>query len=153
MEDSKIPEQIEFNLNKPVKYHKNGNEELSYQLTLYAPAGRHRQELVKLKQGFLKSISSLQGSYNQSNANQSQENQGIGSDEIIMILMMSDVDMNKYFDNFKALLCKNICYVDPNQKLTEYIYDNIDLDDLERLLGEYLSNFLLSSWIQRLNKT
>jgi hypothetical protein len=148
-----IKESFEFYLNSPVSYHKAGEEEKSYQLTLYAPKGKHRQELIRLKQGFLKAITSLQNMSTGQARAEAEEQQGIGSQEIVMALMMSDVDMNKYFEDFKALLCKDVCYVDSNQKMTEYIYNNMDLEDLERLLGEYLSNFLLSSWIERLNRT
>ena len=146
-----LPESIKVILKNPVKYHKNGEIEYSHELTLFAPTGSHRRELVKLKQYFIKAIKSLQGNENSDQA--PSEDGGLTAEAISYVFMFSDIDFNEIIDTFEALITKGLCNVDDNQKITSSIYKNIMPDDLEKIIGEYLLAFLLSSTMTNLKKT
>lgn len=146
-----LPESIKVILKNPVKYHKNGEIEYSHELTLFAPTGSHRRELVKLKQYFIKAIKSLQGT---DKADKSSSDDGqLTAESISYVFMFSDIDFNEIIDTFESLITKGLCNVDDNQKMTSSIYKNIMPDDLEKIIGEYLLVFLLSSTMNNLKKT
>jgi len=79
-----------------------------------------------------------------------EEKDAMDGKQIIMMLLMSDVDYNDAFPHLKKLLTGGACEIDEGVPLTAFHYDQIDIDDEDKLLGEYLHNFLLTSLIDDL---
>ena len=91
------------------------------------------------------------------NFNKENNDEGTGSDEIsgteiMTIIMMSNVDLVKYQDTFRELLLNGVAFVSDTQKMTQHIYDNMSIEDSEKLMGEYISNFLLLFSMKALTK-
>jgi len=76
----------------------------------------------------------------------------IDGKSVCTILMMSKVDINDCQDDFKEILLGNCCFVDKDMPLNEMMYNQISDDDINLLLGEYIANFLIPSWMKQMMK-
>lgn len=143
--------EFNFNLENPIEVHKEGQIEKAYELILKAPSNKQRREAAKLKQGFFRAIKGMAD--NKGNVEQvEQENEGtITGSEVISIIMMSNVDLNDYQESFRELLLNGACFIG-EQKLTSPLYDKLLDSDTERLMGEYVANFLLASHLSKMSK-
>jgi len=141
--------QFDFILNVPIKYALDGNETQAQLLALKAPSNKSRKYAAKLKQGFYKSIVALKDTFTESDtsSNKKEENDKFDGEQVVQMLMMAGVvDFEDYLDNFKKLITNHgICRIDDKMPLNDHLFDEISYDDSERLLGDYLSTFLVSS--------
>lgn len=139
-----------FTLSSPVKYHDAGQVTEGHELLLKAPSNKNRIESAKLKQGFfraLKSMADERGNVDTETA-ESKDNLISGS-EVVSIIMMSGVDLSEYQENFRQLLLNGICFIG-SEKLTAPMFDSLSDSDTERLMGEYVANFLLASHLSKM---
>lgn len=145
--------QFDFELTTPLKYHKDGDSAEARILVLKAPAKKHRKQSIRIKQGFFQAMQ-----YHQANNSSSEKaveeakkkieagDETITGQEIMMMLYMSDVDIERFDEAFdKLLLSPGICMVDDAVQLTGPILDELSEEDTDRLLGEYLENFFVGS--------
>ncbi len=147
--------EFSFKLSKTLEYMKEGQKGLCKELVMKAPSVNNMRLISKLKQDFFRAVKSLQNDFRNidTKAKANEEDSGdMDSDQIISILYMSDIDMGEYIEVFKELMMNGLCYLDSTQKMTEALYDNLDCDDLENLLGKYLENFMMSSWLNMTRK-
>lgn len=144
---SEIKSEFEFILTRSISYMKDGETIETKSLILKAPSRNNGRIVSKLRQGFYRGMRSLQKE-NISNEliKESSEKNDISAVEIVVMMDMSDTEMDAYEDLFEKLLLNDICYVNEKQKLTKSIAEKIDCEDFTRLLGEYLENFTMSSW-------
>jgi hypothetical protein len=155
---AKLVQEFEFVLTEPVSIHKGGELVPVTKLLLKAPSNSHRYYLIKLKQGFISSILSMQKTFsgNKSSAPAKESSEkaedAFNAKMIVMALLASDVDFMEYMEIFKNLICSDLCLVDGSVKLTGYLFDQISIEDSEELLGKYIESFLLSSWMKLLSQ-
>jgi hypothetical protein len=64
---------------------------------------------------------------------------------------MSGIDMVDFQNTFRALLLQGLVHIEDTQ-VTPHLLDQLGQDEVERLMGEYMSHFLLSSWTGILKK-
>jgi hypothetical protein len=152
--DKKLPvTEFTFKLTDPIKYAQAGDEVFSYELKLLAPTSRHRASLIRLKQGYFRSILSMQKNTQDRPAvvaeNATTEpvvDMEIDGPTIMSLFYMSDIDLVALENEFKALLLSaGICEVAPGVKLQDKLLDAIKFEDFEKLMGEYLAVFIVSS--------
>lgn len=150
---SDLKNEFIFTLSGPLKYSNNGVFEFTNELILKAPSNKQRRESAKLKQGFFRALKSMQDSIANKPVDDSvkpSNDDGIDADGIMPIIMMSDVDLCEFQDDFRSLLLNDACIVNETIKLTAPMYDSLSDCDTEKMMGEYLANFLLSSSIKKM---
>jgi hypothetical protein len=145
-----IKTEFEFNLTSPVEYHKGGDSIPCHILVLHAPSYKNRKYTTKLKQSFMRAIKDMQKT-NEPVAAQEQSNDidGVG---VAGLLLMSDVDLNECYEDFKMILLHGGAFVEPDIPMTDLHFNQLMDDDLELLLGEYIANFLIPSWMTQTMK-
>ena len=143
--------QIEFTLSNKLTFHNKGEVEVTDLLTLVAPCNKQIHMVSKLKQLFLRALHEATKSSKEPATEKSSDESDITADQLVMGLYMSTtVEISDVMDVFKKLLISGSCYVgtvtkDSKTELTDALYDKLDYEDTEKMLGEYLLNFLLSS--------
>jgi len=143
--------EFDFKLDTPINYHKGGSEEECKMLLLRAPSYKNRKTTIKLKQNFMRALKSLEGSDADQKKKTKQSNENpFTAEAIIAALFMSDVDLNDILDDFEILLTHGCCFIPPEVQLIGQHYNQISENDLTRLLGEYIENFLVPSWMTQL---
>ena len=101
----------------------------------------------------MQAIKSLQGNINSKKETETEAKDNEGSDSeitggmVIDVLYMSNIDIISYIKTFEDMLV-NVCYIDNKVQLTKNLIKKISLDDLEKLLGEYVANFIPASSAQ-----
>lgn len=141
---------FEFTLTDPLKYGYKGEERLGFLLTLKAPTAKHRDYLIKLKQQFFKALAGLRNNVKEVEA-QADDSGELDGSQVMMMLYMSGIDMVEFQNTFRALLLQGLVHIEDLQ-VTPHLLDQLGQDEVERLMGEYMSNFLLSSWTGILKK-
>lgn len=141
-----------FELNLPLTYQEGGDANATAnQIILKAPSNRQRRECAELKQGFMRAIKGMANDRGEVEEVNNDKKNNINAIEILSILMMSkDVDFIDYQESFRKLLLNDVAWITEKQKLTSHMYDALSHDDTDRMLGEYLSNFLLLSLMSKL---
>ena len=140
---------FDFQLSEPIKYQSKGANEESKNITLYAPSVKSRKHCAKIRQLFFRSVQSLQKNNTQS---QSTSNEGeIKGKEIVMMFLSSDIDMNEIYESFEQILINGHCKINNEQSIVKSHFDQFDLDDIDKILGEYMELFLLQYWLKTLN--
>lgn len=155
---SALKSEFIFTLSTPLSYHEKGQLATTSELLLKAPSSKQRNESAKLKQGFFRALKDMESVTNGKTDVEKEavkermaaQEEEIGADEILSIIMMSNVDLGSYQESFRTLLLNDACMVGGSTKLTAPMFDNLSDADTERLLGEYLANFLLASHIQKM---
>jgi len=147
MDDFK--EEFIFTLVKPFPYHDKGTETLCTELILKAPSNKQRRQTAKLKQGFFRALPKDDG---QDKGKGSGDGKITGTQIITIIMMSQEVDLGEYQESFRDLLLNGGAMVNDSQKLTAPLYDNMCDQDTQKLMGEYIATFLLSSWMESLQK-
>ena len=146
---SEFESEFIYIIETPFDYHKGGQIEKANELILKAPSNRQRREAAKLKQGFFRALKSMAGDNGDVDAGDQKGDGAISGDEVISIIMMSDVDLVEYQESFRDILISGVCFVG-DIKLTSPMYDNMSDSDTEKLMGEYVANFLLASQLKKM---
>jgi hypothetical protein len=152
---TEIKSEFIFQLSTPIYYQEDGDARVeARELTLKAPSNKQRRESAELKQGFMRTLKAMANDSGdvEVDANaKGADKKETGSDEILSIMMMSkEVDFVDYQESFRKLLLNDIAWITEKQRLTSPLYDTLSDEDTDRLLGEYLSTFLLSSLMSKL---
>lgn len=131
-------------------------------LVLYAPKNIHRPLLAKIdhfiRAGLLEfsKLSNNQEVNNvQSTSDSNNENgnlfENMEAMQIVNLIKMlpskNEDSLSKFYQDFKQLiLSSEICKIkDNNQQLQEGYYDQMNAEDGDRLMGEYVKNFFTIS--------
>ena|SRR3990167_9043702 len=146
---SEFKSEFTFQLETPVSYHAGGNIVDGYELILKAPSNKQRHESAKLKQGFFRALKGMADNRGTVDTGEQKESAAISGSEVMSVIMMSDVDLSDYQENFRQLLLNGACYVG-GVKLTQPIFESLSDSDTERLMGEYIANFLLASHLSKM---
>ena len=138
--------ELTYDLLQPVVYDFQGVQKEATQLTLRAPNRSQLKFTAPLKQGFMRAMKSLQGERTEAKAVQAAEAESnIGADEVLAVLLMSDVDFYDYAQNFMKLACSGAVLLDGTTPMTSVLYDRLSDDDGDKILGLYVANFMLAS--------
>jgi hypothetical protein len=143
---------IDVTLTSPFKYHHQGAEAEAKTLTLKAPFSNLRGITTKLKQAFFQALK-----FHESGRKLDQETPQSGAAEdldgkqILALMFMSNVDMEEFMANFKALMVsQGVCLIDGVEQMTSVTYDRMSDEDADTVVGDYLANFIVSSLMKNL---
>jgi hypothetical protein len=135
---------FDFTLSDSIKYQTGGETTEGSMLELTAPSVNNRKRVAKLKQGFMRVVNDLQNDKTVKSEDKKGEAE-IKPEEILVLLQMGSIEYDEYMDIFVNLLTAGVCKIDGKEPLNTLRADSISFDDMERLMGEYLVNFILGS--------
>ena len=135
---------FDFTLSEPIDYQAKGENTKASLLELSAPAVNNRKKVAKLKQGFMRVINGLKNP-DAKGAEGKKSNEKVKPEEILALIQMGAIEYDEYMDIFVSLLVSGICKVEGEVDITQHMVDKISFEDMERLMGEYLINFIIGS--------
>lgn len=152
----KYADSQEFTLSKKLRYQKNGDVLETDKLDMFAPSRDNFSQVLKLKQGYHKAQSQVAARYlpllknidefkDKFDKQDKEEDIATLSTQVLEALYTSDIDIEDYFNCFKLLCTKGAIKTLDGVILTNEMLSNISINDLERLLGEYLGFFIVAS--------
>lgn len=144
--------ELNFTLEMPLeKIAMGGVETTVTELVLHAPPAKHKKYPIKMRKIFSAAMMSLADNRKEQEV-KPQEESDLDGESVIQMLYMANADIEKMHDLFKELIClkgMNVCLMNDSEPLTEFCYDKIDANDIDRLLGDYLANFMVPSWMPK----
>lgn len=133
---------FDFTLSEPVDYQTGGENTKASMLELTAPSVNNRKRVAKLKQGFMRVINDLPET---AKKEEKKDNEKVKPEEILTLIQMGSIEYDEYIDIFVNLLTSGVCKIEGEVAMTQLIAEKISFEDMERLMGEYLVNFILVS--------
>lgn len=145
-------EPIKFQLSAPIEFAQKGELVYISELDLIAPTHRQRPLIIRLKQMVKKSLHDYALSLPTSKLPSAEmdapstEDTGpaLAGDLLIEILYLTDIDLVKFFDTAKELLGSGTVTVG-GEKFGTFSFQKLSDEDFERLVGDYVANFILTS--------
>lgn len=149
MPDTQLKTEYDYELLKKFTYSVKGEQQEAEFVRLIAPSSRHSKECAALKQAFFRAINRSDA---EAGAEDVQDVEITGQDVITMIAMAKDVDLPDVMEVAKTLFLNGIAVIDGETRLTKPMLENIAQEDLECMLGEYMANFTLASYLARMKE-
>jgi hypothetical protein len=147
-----MKESFTFDLTKKIIYTTGDMKLEAEYLSIKAPAIAQYKLINELEQLFVNCYKNSMEFFMrfQSKDVDKQENKELDRNTILTIIQMSSTDINIFLTKLRDLLTSNqSCLLDGKEVLTTYLYDQINRIDRNNLLGEYIANFTLPSWMQQ----
>jgi len=145
-------EPIVFKLSSPIKLSVDGKFEKQYELYLYSPSNKDRKLTRKLRQQFMHVIADMQNKFADSEGS-GKESGEMDGNALIQAIYLSDNEINNFIDTFKTLATNGAVKFINDTNINSISYDEISEEDEEKILGEYLANFILTSLMKQLNES
>lgn len=144
--------ELNFTLSQPIKdAHVGGDVREVTELVLNSPPAYCKNLPIQMRQIFSSCMMKLANGRKEERS-VSQQEADLDGESVIQMLYMADANMEKMHDIFKKLLIlqkAGVCKMDGEAELTKVSYDGINASDMDRLLGEYLANFMVPSWMPK----
>ena len=141
--------EIEAILDQELEFHSHGQIVRSNKVLLKAPSAKNRKSAFTMKQMFMRAVMSQQEMAAKNSQVLQEENKKdakVQASDIISLVMASNECFDHFNEQFKDMLCAG-CGSIEGEKFTKPMYDELSLDDAEKLLGEYIQAFLMKSLI------
>lgn len=132
-----------YELLTPVPYALKGEQADGTFIELSAPTSREMAHVTALKQMFYRALPKDGEQSDEEDAG----TDNLTGETIMALIYTSEVDAHKLLLTAVELF-KTVGLIEGETKLTKPIIDAIDLDDLEKMTGEYMLNFILASVLQ-----
>lgn len=144
-----IKNSFDFELEEILEYAKGGEMEEAQMITLFAPTSRVMDHCANLKQAFFRAMPEAKPDQALPDDISDVE---IDGDQIMLLITASrDVSLASTLATARELFTsKDIAMVDGEVKLTKPMLEQLSNDELERMLGQYLSNFILASALKKM---
>ena len=148
--------EFDFYLTSHVTYALSGqNYEASF-IRLNAPNSKVSRECAALKQAFARAI--LIQQQQQGLGTEVTEKNDVpdpnGEDVILLLAQSSGVDLPDALEVGRLLLlAPGIAKVDGEARLTSHLLDQINQDDFERMVGDYMVGFILASLFLKMRQS
>jgi hypothetical protein len=139
--------EFKFILNSPITHHKAGDTAECTSLRLVAPSYKNRQYTAQLTQTFMRAMKGMEGSGQKNKKEQDTKDDPFTRENIIAMLLMSDIDICTAYDNLKNVLLHEGCFLENDKQMTKTHFEQLVDEDLQLLLGDYIANFLIPSWM------
>ena len=132
-------------LSEPLKYAYEGELVEGTFIQLNPPTSRNMTECAFQKQAFYRSIPK-----NVEAPDENASDDPVTGEMIMQLILMSDtVDLGPVLISGRELLTSGVALVEGETKLTKPLMNDISQNDLEKLVGEYMANFILASELQK----
>jgi hypothetical protein len=140
------PQTLLFNLSAEIQYTKNGNFENTAQLEVDGPCFLNLKQSTILSQFFARALMSSRKHIQQDEVSGSDQNAEIGTNEVKLLLLGSDVDFSEIVNAFVDL-CAVSCTLDQDRKI-RFIKDHLakfNYEDIINFVCEYIATFIVPS--------
>jgi len=144
-------ERIEIELSNEIKYAKNGMEESSNRLVMYAPTIKNYHILAKMRPYLTTSFygnviplgqKMLANMDNTDNVDDSEDKEG-ANDATIAMVLDTCVDYDKFYDLFiRLFLIKGICMINDDECMKDGYLQSISPDDMDNIVRKYTCKYL-----------
>jgi len=141
---------FEFKFDEPIEFSHGGERVEGNSITFYAPKPKQRKKTGKLKQAFFRALPT-EGNENQS-SHRNEEVEISGAEVLFLVAHSKETDYPDFIETGRSLICDQVGKIDDTEYFTTFIADNIELDVLEEMIGEYIANFIVRSSLQSLTK-
>lgn len=139
-------EEIRYELKNPFTYHYKGEEKEAQFITLNAPTMKHMKHREPLKQAFYQAVLDLQNNTTDDKP-QTKSDETMKGEDILMLLRASQkvntFQLGLHF--VQLLISKGIALIDGSEPVTQKVVDDLDPEDFDNLMGDYLANFIAAS--------
>lgn len=144
-------EEFTFKLSKPLNYQDTQSDQDANELVLKAPIGEHEKYVCKLQQQLMQAMFKVRKLVGTENEAQSKDKDSLDEDDqvkkdmVLMALQAGCEDLYEFKCTFYKMICKGLCYIDgPNEKtkITPDLLGDLSLPDKDKLVGEYVANFI-----------
>jgi hypothetical protein len=144
---------VDFQLSKNLKYARKGDFEETATIIMHAPSMDTLEESQNLSQLVMRAMADSQKFADSSGlspelaekARVKAEEEGLKGPEVRMMLLASEsVKFMQVINEFKRLAIK-VCYVANDIKMTNSMFDKMDLDDFTGMVCNYIANFITPS--------
>ncbi len=148
--ETEVIASFKYVLTTSFKYDFKGDRQDAAFIELHAPTSRHSRECAALKQAFFGSAAGIGG--DEPKSKKDKEDVSITGQEVIAMLAMSPaVELADVMDTGISLFTnKGVALVDGEVNLNKQLLERMRQDDLEAMLGEYLVNFTLASYLAQM---
>lgn len=143
-----IKTKVVVDLALPFDYAKGGQMVPATSITIMAPSRKNLAHTAPIQQTFKRALRSLMATkVEQAKPGEAPKDAGeIKGEDVLDLIMMSDEDYLKFEMHFRDLLTsQGVAFVDGTEPLTTVLYDRLSEIDATKIVGEYLTNFLLFS--------
>lgn len=144
-------EEFVFELKDELEY-QSGGDQKTKELVMKAPTGRHERFVCKLQQQLTKAmfntrkLVSIEGEAKVETPEVSEEEEEQAKkDFVLMALQAGCDDLYDFKQTLYKMLCDGLCYINgpvERVKLTMALLSDIPLRDKDRLVGDYVANFI-----------
>lgn len=139
-----MADSILVDLIKPISYAYKGDQKEGTFVELIAPNYKQLENFLPVKQAFISAVTSIDASKENVDAAKDKEAELTG-EQALTIMMMSSCDIAKVYLYCEELFKSGAALLEGEQKLTKPLIESMDLEDFEKLVGEYISNFIAAS--------
>lgn len=150
-----MPREFKFDLSQPLTYGHGGELATSSFVILTAPTSRERKECAYLKQAFFVAINENRSGMDEEKVERARERlkqeqkkdeELLSGEEVMMMIASSTkVKFDEFLEVGRRLLQSGVAKIGGEEKLTGALIDKMDMDDFEKLVGDYLAFFTLQS--------
>ena len=143
-----MQDEIIVRLENPVCLTVSGSENYYKELVIKAPTSKHQKYYVVLKSALIKAFMNSDKSQDsdKKESSDSDSSSDITAEQVVMLLMMSDIDTDKIFEAFKGILfTSKTALFDNTLEMNQLLYDKLSMGDIENALGEYINVFIVGS--------
>ena len=143
---------VNYTLKTPFPYAKSGDMVDATFLSISAPTSRHARACSTLKQVFARAGQAIADTISDEAAAEAEANDHTptGGEVLMMLATSKVVDYADVIEVGRGLLVgeagvTGLALVDGEEKLTNGLVDDMDLDDLEGAVGAFLAGFTVPS--------
>lgn len=158
MTEKKLKREFEFTLQNQISLHKGGERVFANKILLKAPSMIEMRYRCIIKQTVLESLQKQNektqktGDTDSKNDTSDDMSSTSGDQFISVIYMNQDKDtLEELINAFTDILLSSATI--NSEKLTDTLIKQIDCGELDAMLGEYIINFILPSWMKRAMNT
>ncbi len=146
--------EFRFTLSKPIKYAHGGADQESDFITLHEPSYKHMDKCIPLKQAFFRAGAQLADNDSGDAGPSDGESTDMTAENLMSMFYMSDEDMVKIMLHAVELFkMPGIAMAGGEQQLKAPMIDTMSNEDLEKMTGEYILNFIVASVLKNLQNS
>ena len=141
--------EFEYTLQSNIGIHKDGEKQFCNKIVLKAPNSKQTEQRVMLKQAFMSAMEKSSSAKDSASKGKDRTFDISECEQIISLIYMNltSKEIIDLFDAFKDLLITG-CGKALEMALTAFAIDQIDSEDLDNMMGEFIVNFLIPSWMR-----
>lgn len=136
--------EVNYELKGKLEYAFKGELKQAMFVTLSAPAFKQVDKVAPLKQALTAAIRDLP-TPNPEHKAASASDEKITGPEIIQILYQGTGEMARVLAHARQLFISGVALIDGETRFTLPLIDDMSMDDVEGMLGEYLAAFIVPS--------